>query len=102
MKVFYNRDSFWNYAKNKYIAVELKKCPKCKTDASLVSEYDRSDTHDIIGTGYVTCQNPNCLCRTRIFFTDTNQYLTLGIERAQEKWNSRAYEWFENCENEIY
>lgn len=93
VKLFYDGDKFWNYAKNKYVDVQLEKCPKCGSDPILIDEY--GDTYYTIGTGYVACQNPNCLCRTRIFFTDTNHHSAFGIEKAQEIWNNRKYDWFE-------
>lgn len=95
MKILHNREQFYNYAKNEYIAVYLNPCPKCKSEAVLISEYEEQSSEIRIGHGYAACSNSQCSCRTRDYYTDTNHCADLGIEQAQKEWNSPEFDFSE-------
>lgn len=96
MKILRNGDKFYNYIKKEAITVSICTCPRCKTESVLVDIFSDQISEFPNGVGYALCANPNCTCCTRVFFTDTNQMLSFGIEQAQEKWNKRDLNFFDN------
>lgn len=96
MKILRNGDKFYNYIKKKVITVNISACPKCNNEAVLVDITSDQFSESPNGGGHAFCANPNCTCCTMVFFTDTNTKLAFGIELAQEKWNNRCFDFFDN------
>lgn len=96
MKIFHSGDKVWNYIKQEMIDIDLLPCPKCSCDPIAVDLFANDHSSEIIGHGYIKCSNQNCGCKTRCFYTDSGYSSKMGIEKAQDKWNNRDMDWFED------
>lgn len=85
---------FYNYAKKKYIVLNISKCCRCGSTANGVVLFG------VFGPAKIYCEK--CGLSTGTFYTDTNYDESFAIEKAIDTWNNHKelydgeIEWMES------